>query len=129
MVSPRQWRQLVKPALAETFRLGQAHGVWVAYHCCGALRGILPDLVEMGMDVLNPVELSPELIDSVVARVRAEGIDYHDDSPSLDEADADMREVVAEVEAAAVAPPQATPPVASMTASATIPAVRRMCGL
>ena len=56
MLSPRQWRQLVKPALAETFRLGQAHGVWVAYHCCGALRGILPDLVEMGMDVLNPVQ-------------------------------------------------------------------------
>jgi uroporphyrinogen decarboxylase len=56
MLSPRQWRQLVKPALQETFRLGQAHGVWVAYHCCGALRAILPDLVEIGLDVLNPVQ-------------------------------------------------------------------------
>jgi RNA polymerase primary sigma factor len=30
------------------------------------------------MDVLHSVELSPELIDAVVERVRAEGIDYHD---------------------------------------------------
>jgi uroporphyrinogen decarboxylase len=28
----------------------------VAYHCCGALRAIIPDLVEIGLDVLNPVQ-------------------------------------------------------------------------
>jgi uroporphyrinogen decarboxylase len=28
----------------------------VAYHCCGALRPIVGDLVEIGMDVLNPVQ-------------------------------------------------------------------------
>jgi uroporphyrinogen decarboxylase len=56
IVSPRAWRQLVKPALESVFKLGKAHGVWVAYHCCGALRPIIPDLVEMGMDVLNPVQ-------------------------------------------------------------------------
>ncbi|MEW6510149.1 MAG: uroporphyrinogen decarboxylase family protein, partial [Bacteroidota bacterium] len=28
----------------------------VAYHCCGTLRPIIPDLVEMGLDVLNPIQ-------------------------------------------------------------------------
>jgi uroporphyrinogen decarboxylase len=56
IMSPHSWRKLVKPALARTFQLGKAHGVWVAYHCCGALRPIIPDLLEMGMDVLNPVQ-------------------------------------------------------------------------
>ena len=28
----------------------------MAHHCCGALRSIIPDLIEMGLDVLNPVQ-------------------------------------------------------------------------
>ncbi len=32
----------------------QAHGLPVAYHCCGGLRPIIGDLIEIGMDVLNP---------------------------------------------------------------------------
>ena len=28
----------------------------MAYHCCGALRPIIPDLMEIGLDVLNPVQ-------------------------------------------------------------------------
>ena len=58
MFSPKTWRALVKPALQRIFALGKAHNSWVAYHCCGALRPILPDLVEMGLDVLNPVQVN-----------------------------------------------------------------------
>jgi uroporphyrinogen decarboxylase len=36
--------------------VGKAKGLWVAYHCCGALRPIIPDLIEIGIDVLNPVQ-------------------------------------------------------------------------
>ncbi len=56
MLSPRTWRRLVKPALHRVFAIGQAQGLWVAYHCCGALRPIIGDLVEIGLDVLNPVQ-------------------------------------------------------------------------
>lgn len=58
MFSPRMWRKLVRPALERVFAVGKAHGAWIAYHCCGALRPILPDLIEMGMDVLNPVQVN-----------------------------------------------------------------------
>jgi uroporphyrinogen decarboxylase len=56
MISPQTWRRLVAPGLKRVFDVGKARGLWVAYHCCGALRPIIPDLVEMGMDVLNPVQ-------------------------------------------------------------------------
>lgn len=58
MISPRTWRAQIKPALARVFAVGKAHGVPVAYHCCGALRPIIPDLIELGMDVLNPVQVN-----------------------------------------------------------------------
>lgn len=56
LMSPRSWRELVKPELLRVFEVGKAHGLPVAYHCCGALRPIIADLVEMGLDVLNPVQ-------------------------------------------------------------------------
>jgi len=56
MMSPKLWRAQIKPHMARTFAVGKAHGLPVAYHCCGALRPIIPDLIEIGMDVLNPVQ-------------------------------------------------------------------------
>jgi uroporphyrinogen decarboxylase len=56
MMSPRTWRRLIAPGLRRVFDVGKVRGLCVAYHCCGALRPIIPDLIEMGMDVLNPVQ-------------------------------------------------------------------------
>ncbi len=56
MMHPRTWRTQIKPHLARVFAVGKAAGLPVAYHCCGALRPIIPDLIEIGMDVLNPVQ-------------------------------------------------------------------------
>ena len=56
MMSPRAWRDLVQPELARVFAVGKAHHLPIAYHSCGAVRPIIADLVEMGLDVLNPVQ-------------------------------------------------------------------------
>jgi uroporphyrinogen decarboxylase len=56
LMSPDAWRRQIKPHLARVFEVGKRHGLWVAYHCCGALRPIVPDLIEIGLDVLNPVQ-------------------------------------------------------------------------
>ncbi len=48
MMSPQAWREQIKPHLARIFAVGKAHGLPVAYHCCGALRPIIPDLIEIG---------------------------------------------------------------------------------
>jgi uroporphyrinogen decarboxylase len=57
IMSPAAWRRQVKPHLARIFAVGKARGLPVAYHCCGALRPIIPDLIEIGLDVLNPIQV------------------------------------------------------------------------
>lgn len=56
LMSPAAWRRQIKPHLARVFAVGKRHGLHVAYHCCGALRAIIPDLIEIGLDVLNPIQ-------------------------------------------------------------------------
>jgi uroporphyrinogen decarboxylase len=56
MFSPHRWRDLIKAGLQRVFLVGKTRGLWVAYHCCGGLRPIIPDLIEIGLDVLNPIQ-------------------------------------------------------------------------
>jgi uroporphyrinogen decarboxylase len=56
IMSPTAWRDMIKPLMAEIFAVAKGHRLWVAHHCCGALRPIIPDLIEIGLDVLNPVQ-------------------------------------------------------------------------
>lgn len=56
MISPEAWRRLVKPHLRRVFETGRRRQLPIAYHCCGALRPIIPDLIEMGLAVLNPIQ-------------------------------------------------------------------------
>lgn len=58
LMSPTQWRLLIKPHLQRVVDVGLQRGLPVAYHCCGAVRPIIPDLIEMGVDVLNPVQVN-----------------------------------------------------------------------
>ena len=56
MIGPDTWRTLVKPHLQRCFDVGKSRDLPVAYHCCGALGPIIGDLVDMGLDVLNPIQ-------------------------------------------------------------------------
>jgi len=56
IVSPSRWREAIGPELARIFAAGRSKGVWVAYHSCGSIRPIIPDLIAMGLDVLNPIQ-------------------------------------------------------------------------
>jgi uroporphyrinogen decarboxylase len=56
MMSPAAWRRLIRPHLERVFATGKKWNLPIAYHCCGALRPIIGDLVEMGLTVLNPIQ-------------------------------------------------------------------------
>ena len=56
IMSPASWREMVKPRLARVVEIGTEHNLPVAYHSCGAIRPIIPDLIEIGVTVLNPVQ-------------------------------------------------------------------------
>ena len=56
IMSPDDWREIIKPRLKEIYNVGKSNNLWIAHHCCGALRTIIPDLIEIGLDVLNPIQ-------------------------------------------------------------------------
>lgn len=56
IMNPEMWRDLVKPLMKRIVAVGRKHGLPVAYHCCGALAPIIPDLIEIGVGILNPVQ-------------------------------------------------------------------------
>ncbi len=56
MMSPALWRRLIKPRMAEMAALCRSYGVKVMYHTCGGVRPIIPDLIEIGIDILDPVQ-------------------------------------------------------------------------
>ncbi len=63
MMSPRLWRKWLKPRLAKvinTIREIKPDAL-IFYHSCGFIEPFIPDLIEIGVDILNPVQ--PECMD------------------------------------------------------------------
>lgn len=58
LISPRMWRKIFKPRMAELWQeLKRADpNVMIMYHCDGAIAPILGDLIEIGLEVFNPVQ-------------------------------------------------------------------------
>ena len=58
-ISPRMYREFFKPRHARMWaRAKQLAPAKVMLHCCGAVRPLLPDLIDAGLDVINPVQIS-----------------------------------------------------------------------
>jgi uroporphyrinogen decarboxylase len=58
-ISPRMYREFFKPRHAILWgRAKQLANVKVMLHCCGAVRPLLRDLIEAGLDAINPVQIS-----------------------------------------------------------------------
>ena len=54
MVSPELWRSFFKPSYARLFALARDAGKHVWFHSDGVIDSIIPDLIEIGVQVLNP---------------------------------------------------------------------------
>ena len=61
LFSPAAWRRLIKPRLARMFAPFLERGLPVLMHSDGQIQKILPDLVEIGLTTLNPVQ--PEVLE------------------------------------------------------------------
>jgi len=59
--SPKMWRRFIEPRLAVMYQRCQEAGVVVGQHSDGAVGRLFPDLIEMGLQVFNP--LSPSVMD------------------------------------------------------------------
>jgi uroporphyrinogen decarboxylase len=60
LISPRMFRRQIKPRLKTLFsRIKQlAPNGKLFFHSCGNVRPLLPDFIELGVDILNPVHVT-----------------------------------------------------------------------
>ena len=59
LISPRTYREMIKPYQAEYFAFIKEHTkAKILYHCCGNIYPLIGDLIEIGIDILNPIQVS-----------------------------------------------------------------------
>lgn len=56
MLSPDNLRQFVFPGTRRLIKQAHNYGYKVIHHSCGAIREIIPDLVELGADAIHPIQ-------------------------------------------------------------------------
>ena len=58
LIDPDAWRRIIKPRIKYMF--GEFRTVQpdikIAWHSCGSIIPIIPDFIELGLDILNPIQ-------------------------------------------------------------------------
>ena len=68
IMSPDTWEEMIRPGEQEEYDLIHGFGKDVWIHSCGNVEKIIPSLLEMGIEVLNPVQ--PEAMDLTQLKVQ-----------------------------------------------------------
>ncbi len=61
LMSPATWRELIKPRLQQIIALANRQGRQTFLHSCGCVEAVVPDLIDIGLDILHPIQ--PETMD------------------------------------------------------------------
>lgn len=61
LFSPESWRDMFKPHVKGLLDTCRAHGLMTVYHGCGCATAIFEDLIELGLDAYNPLEVKAGL--------------------------------------------------------------------
>ena len=70
MISKDMWTRYVRPRHAKIIELAKGYGKQVMYHCDGSIFPLIPDLIDMGVDLLNPIQAEARDMDP--QRLKAE---------------------------------------------------------
>jgi len=71
LISPDLFRIMVKPYLARYFQqIKKGTNAFLHLHSCGALQELLPDLIDIGVDIINPVQVSARGMDPEILKKR-----------------------------------------------------------
>ncbi len=58
LISPDAFRKLFKPGIRRIAELAHTYGAYLMLHSCGSVRGLIPDFVDAGVDILDVVQVS-----------------------------------------------------------------------
>jgi len=57
LISPKTYREMIKPFQKELIdAIKSLTSAKVFFHSCGSIKKVIPDLIDMGIDILNPVQ-------------------------------------------------------------------------
>ena len=56
LVSPGMWHDFLRPGFEALVRLGHRFGCRVAHHSCGSILPIIDEMIDCGLDILNPIQ-------------------------------------------------------------------------
>jgi uroporphyrinogen decarboxylase len=71
VISPETFRRYMRPRwhrLLQFVRRKATSRVYILFHSCGAVRPLIPDLIDLGVDVLNPVQVSAAGMDTATLK-------------------------------------------------------------
>lgn len=69
IVSPELYRELFKPRHQKFFDTVKKHTpAFIHFHCCGSIYKLLPDLIDIGIDAINPVQVAAKGMDSSILK-------------------------------------------------------------
>jgi uroporphyrinogen decarboxylase len=62
-ISVDAFRSIFKPQLARLVEMAHRHGIAYMQHSCGAIRPLIDDYIDMGADLLNPIQTMADGMD------------------------------------------------------------------
>ncbi|MHB0874754.1 MAG: uroporphyrinogen decarboxylase family protein [Anaerolineae bacterium] len=78
MLSPRLFATFVRPYLQRLYDVGRRHGKLIMQHSCGSVATLIPTLMEMGLNVLEPVQVGAAGMDAAgLARTYGGRVCFH----------------------------------------------------
>jgi len=97
--SKDMWREMVRPYQKRTIDWAHSHGIKAHLHCCGNVNELIPDLIELGLDMLNPLEVKAGMDPIQIKKMYGNdlslrgGFDVQHWS-DIDKAEADIRSIL-----------------------------------
>jgi uroporphyrinogen decarboxylase len=64
LIRPELYRRMVKPHHKRMVEAVKRYGKPVIHHTCGSVYALIPDLIEVGIDVLNPIQVAAAEMDT-----------------------------------------------------------------
>lgn len=64
LFSRKMWRKFLAPRLRKLYDLAKKYDLKVMMHSCGSVKEIIPDLIRLGVDVLDPIQVGAKEMNS-----------------------------------------------------------------
>ena len=78
MMSQKHFREFFKEPTQALIELGKKYGLKIMLHCDGNVRELIPEFIDMGIDILNPIQnVGPDMDPKVLKREFGKDLCFH----------------------------------------------------